>query len=74
MKDMGGAIRASMPSCSVPNGSKQSSGETIHARDSKDNIENLKNMPTVHTGGGKGSTAGVGDKGSIGTGPVTTLG
>lgn len=51
------------PGASVPSGGRQSSGKSIHERPGGMNGagkgENLKNMPTVHTGGGSGSLAGV---------------
>lgn len=51
------------PKASVPTGGRQSSGKATHERSGGMNIagkgENLKNMPTVHTGGGTGSIAGV---------------
>lgn len=51
------------PSASAPSGGRQSSGKVTHERSGGMNIagkvENLKNMPNVHTGGGSGSLAGV---------------
>lgn len=59
----GGKVSAATPAGKEPKGPKQSSGKTTHGRSGGMNIagkgENLKNMPTVHTGGGTGSLAGV---------------
>lgn len=51
------------PGASAPKDGRQSSGQVTHERSGGMNIagkgENLKNMPTVHTGGGSGNLAGV---------------
>jgi len=76
MKDAG-KLSSATPRGNEPNGGKQTSGETTHARSSGYNlaggkIENLNGMPTVHTGGGKGSLAGISTRAkSIGNGKVT---
>ena len=54
---------SSIPSGKEPKGARQSSGEVTHDRGGGLNDagkgENLNDMPTVHTGGGKGNISGV---------------
>jgi hypothetical protein len=59
---VGGKVNSTTPSGGEGKGlsSKQSSGKTEHDRmTTAPKVETLDGMPTVHTGGGKGSMAGV---------------